>query len=218
MKPVIIEFNGPQGLGKRAVAKKLENTLSAAGYQIKNTDDLINQYKGKRFNKIIELTKANGLWLNLYLFIFLFSLIPFRPSRLGSLSAFWTYLYIYYHEKESDILIVDQGMIQSLAACVHVNKLKHKKSFKKIIEQINLLEANLICVNAVGKNDLSAEHIDVRNKFKQVKKLTRHKQTFDQIREELNEELESEIIYLDMTNQVDANCDIIKYILKKYQC
>ena len=160
-KSVIIEFNGLPATGKTTIANALVEKL-----QQDNIPCIRNfiRFKWQRNGRTVLLSPR--------LLLLLFRLHRFangikpRKNRithiLGEMFHCRSYMDFLRTTKEKKVLVVDQGLIQSIISIANLDKIEDKASLNKIVDFYKKNKIAFISVDCVVDPQLSYERIKDR--------------------------------------------------------
>ena len=157
-KSVIIEFNGLPATGKTTIANALAPLLEEDGIQC------ARHFLKHRWQK-------NGwtVFLSPKLFRLFFLLKRFadsiQPRRnrlthiMGEMYHYRSYRDFLHDHKDKRVLLVDQGLIQSIISIAHTDIILDEGTLKKVVSYYSANNIEFICVNCMVDPNLSFERI-----------------------------------------------------------
>lgn len=155
-KPIIIEFNGLPGSGKTTVAKALQNKLESEKvstlfwydrkWTIRNPRSM---YIYPKYWRIIKDGFRYAKTLNKDDFSY----------RIVSMVRFIRMYRDYITDRPVDILLIDQGVIQSFISLAHTECLLDSNILTTFISHMHLEDLPLILVNCNVREDISNRRI-----------------------------------------------------------
>lgn len=222
--PVIIEFNGLPGSGKTTIAQELQRHLIKTGKSCLNYYCRSSLFKSPRFLYLmphywreIEKAKKNSLSLSLneensYYLHFLQYIRMYRE---------------YIKDVPSDILIIDQGILQSFLSMSHQNKIQSTGIVELFIKSFKIDVFPLVLINCDVDENVANKRIEDRKEngcrvesmslSERQKTLITQSANLTIIRKAIsNVCLSLPSIEIDATNSIDNNVDqIVSFINKK---
>lgn len=160
-KSIIIEFNGLPATGKTTIANSL--------FLLLENNDI---HCIKSFVKYKWQTNGYTVFLSLRLIKLYFLLQKFakrikpRQNRLthiiGEMYHFRSYWDFCSNKNDRRVLVVDQGLIQSIVSIGHVDKIEDYDSLKRVLEYYNENKIIFISVNCILDPQLSFDRIKDR--------------------------------------------------------
>lgn len=158
-KPIIIEFYGLPGSGKTAVSKALQQKLEKVG-----ASTMCYYQRCGFYRNAYSLLFAPNYWKKIAVVSAYASLLPGRHNALRILSMI-NYFRMYRHfitDKPKDILLVDQGIIQSIISLAHTDILPDLNHLNKIFEGEYLSGHQCFIVNCNLRKETAFDRIGTR--------------------------------------------------------
>lgn len=160
-KTVIIEFNGLPATGKSTIAKELDSILhdrqiSCARSYVKH------KWQTNGYTVFLSLKLVK---LHLLLNRFAKSITPRRRRTthiMGEMYHFRSYCDFLRCKEPPKVLVVDQGLIQSIVSIAHLDKIEDLESLKRVLNNYRKKGIEFICINCVANPQLSCERIQNR--------------------------------------------------------
>jgi len=142
-EPIIIEFNGLPGCGKSTISKQLKKELEDLGHDVYLT------YKRKYTPHNIYWILLNPKYWKIVFFTIRYSrlFIKRRPLiRLVQIAGFIRKYNHFISDNQKGIMIIDQGIIQSIISLAHEDKLIESTRLTRLIKVsgINTMPLHLI--------------------------------------------------------------------------
>lgn len=171
---MIIELNGLAGCGKTTIENKIKNNyegkVKVAGvsrYRAENKNKLTRIFI--MITRILILVYPSHISFSYRCFKLYFKSYSdnrfFRKSFYDDLIAvsYMVYLYKQYKSKSKKILLIDEGIIQTLSSLITVRKVKDRY-IDDIIKKFLSLEKTIIFVNCNCNKKVSYNRILQRNR------------------------------------------------------
>lgn len=159
-KPVIIEFNGLPGSGKTTISLLLKKRIEGL-----NNIVFLKYYRKVFFCNVYSILLAIRYW-RLFFLVKKYSKIfrLKRPLRLCLLYVSYVRMYHdFLKDKSSDILIIDQGVVQSLISLAYKDRVSKNDSLKELLLKSEIDTPQIVFVNCLINEKLAMNRIIARN-------------------------------------------------------
>lgn len=160
-KPVIIEFNGLPATGKSTIANELISILH------NRRINCVRSYVKHKWqtNGYTVFLSLKLVKLHLLLNRFAKSIIP-RKGRtthiMGEMYHFRSCYDFLRSKGAPKVLVVDQGLIQSIVSIAHLDKIEEVESLRQVLNYYREKGIAFICINCAVNPQLSCERIHNR--------------------------------------------------------